>query len=39
MLAGTGVSDTANGDGAASVALQANSSCGPYEDGLLIADT
>ncbi len=38
VLAGTGVSDTANNAGAASVVLQANSSGGPYEDGLLIAD-
>ncbi len=38
VLAGTGVSDTGNGAGAASVVLQSNSSGGSYEDGLMIAD-
>lgn len=38
VMPGTGVSDTPNNAGAASVALQSNSSGGNYEDGLVIAD-
>ncbi|KAB2962542.1 MAG: hypothetical protein F9K16_08805 [Thermoanaerobaculia bacterium] len=38
VLAGDGLSDTANGAAAATVVLQSNSSGGNYEDSLLIAD-